>query len=315
MGLLAAPLARAQGLHASPVVGFLSSRSPAATPHQVAGFRLGLAEEGFVEGKNVSIEFRWAEGAYDRLPALAGDLVARRVDVIATAGGSPSALAAKAATSSIPIVFNSGGDLVRLGLVNSFGRPTGNLTGISQFALLLGPKRLELLSELIPKAGPIAMLANPNNPNKNERSQMEEASRRLGLKLTAFAAGSANELDAALIAIASQRFDGLIVTADAFLDDRRNQVIAIVERLRIPAIYPWPEYVREGGLMSYAFDVADGYRQAGIYVGKILKGTKPKDLPVLQPARLQLVVNRKTAKTLGIEIPQSILLRADEIIE
>ena len=282
----------------------------------MAGFRQGLAEEGFVEGRNVAIEYRWAEGAFERLPALAGDLVGRQVAVIATAGGSPSALAAKAATSTIPIVFNSGGDLVKLGLVSSLGRPAGNVTGISQFALLLSPKRLELLRDLRPKARTIAMLTNHKNPNfEDEQTQIQEASRALGLKLSVFKAGSEKELDAALEAMAKARFDGFLIAADAFLDDRRQRVIALAASKAVPAIYPWPEHVREGGLMSYGIDPADTYRQAGIYTGKILKGAKPEDLPVLQPTKLQLVINLKTANSLKITVPPSLMLRADQVIQ
>ena len=311
-----APLAALAQRGTLPIVGFLSSRSPAETTHQVAGFRQGLAEAGYVEGKNVTIEYRWAGGAYERLPALAAELVAKRVAVIATAGGSPSALAAKAATTTIPVVFNSGGDLVKLGLVSSFGRPLGNVTGISQFAVLLAPKRLELLRELLPKATAIVMLGNSKNPNIDiEQAQMRDASRSLGTKLSVVKASSEDELDAVLRALDRQHADGLIVSADAFIDDRRKKIVGVAARQAIPAIYPWPEYVLDGGLMSYGIDPVDGYRQGGIYVGRILKGAKPEELPVVQPTKLQLAINLRTAKALGLAIPQSILLRADRVIE
>lgn len=284
--------------------------------HQVVGYRQGLAEAGFLEGKNVAIEFRWAEGMYERLPALAAELVGRRVAVIVTAGGSPSALAAKAATTTTPIVFNSGGDLVRLGLVNSFGRPVGNVTGISQFAVRLAPKRLELLRELRPKARLIAVLLNSKNPNIDiEQAEMLEASQALGMKLSVVKASSASDLDAAFNTLVRQRVEGLVVSADAFIDDRRKGLVAFAERNGIPAIYPWPEYVLEGGLMSYGIDPVDGYRQAGIYTGRILNGARPEELPVLQPTKLQLAINLKAAKALGLTIPQPVLIRADRVIE
>lgn len=306
----------AQQPHARPVIGFLSSRSAAEAAHQVAAFRQGLSEAGYVEGKNVTIEYRWAEGSYDRLPRLAADLVSRRVAVIATTGGTPSALAAKAATTTIPIVFNTGGDLVKLGLASSLGRPIGNVTGISQFATLLGPKRLELLREIDPSAAVVGVLGNATNPNfRNEEAQMQAASNALGVKLSVVGVHNESELESAFTSLAKHRVHGLVVAADAFLDDRRRRIVAFALRQRIPAIYPWPEYVLDGGLMSYGIDAADSYRQVGVYTGRILKGARPEELPVMQPTKFQLAINLKASRALGLAIPQSVLVRADRVIE
>jgi putative ABC transport system substrate-binding protein len=299
-----------------PVIGFLSSRSAAETAHQVAAYREGLAEAGYVEGKNVTIEYRWAEGSYGRLTNLAADLVGRRVAVIATTGGTPSALAAKAATTTIPIVFNTGGDLAKLGLASSLGRPIGNVTGISQFTTLLGPKRLELLREISPSAAVIGVLGNATNPNfRNEEAQMQSASNTLGIKLSVVGVSNDRELKSALKELAKRRVHGLVVTADGFLDDRRKRIAAFAMREGIPAIYPWLEYVLDGGLMSYGIDAGDSYRQAGIYTGRILRGAKPEELPVMQPTKFQLAINLKTSKALGLTIPPSVLVRADRVIE
>ena len=297
------------------MIGFLSSRLPAESVHLVTAFRQGLAEAGYVEGKNVVIEYRWAEGKYERLPMLAADLVGRRVAVISTAGGSVSALAAKAATATIPVVFLSGGDLVKLGLVSNLRRPGGNVTGVSQFAALLAPKRLELLREVIPKVAIIAMLVNPNNPNiEFELTHVREAARTLEVKLNVISASSVSEIDAAFATLVRQNIGALSVTADPFLDGRRTQIAALALRHAIPAIYGVRDSAVAGGLMSYGPDFADTYRQAGIYTGQILKGANPGDLPVMQPSKFQFVVNLITAKALGITFPQSVLVRANEVI-
>jgi ABC-type uncharacterized transport system substrate-binding protein len=298
-----------------PTVGFLSSRSRADTSHLLAAYHQGLAEAGYVEGRNLLIEYRWAEGQYQRLSKLAADLVARKVSVISTFGGSVSALAAKAATAEIPIVFNSGGDLVKLGLVSSFRQPSGNLTGISQFASLLSPKRLELLRDLRPKAVAVSLLLNAKNPSTEaDVARMQEAAQALGMKLTVLAATTDEELNGVLNGLGHGRADGLVVQADPFLDDRRQRIVAQVARHGLAAIYPWRDYVVDGGLMSYSADIADTYRLAGTYAGKILKGARPAELPILQPSKFLLVVNLKTAKALGVAIPESVLVRADEII-
>ena len=301
---------------ALPVIGFLSSRSPSESAHLLAAWHKGLAEAGYVERQNVAIEYRWAEGQYNRLPDLAADLVRRKVTVISTAGGTVSALAAKAATTSIPIVFLSGGDLIKLGLVASLNRPGGNVTGVSQFSSLLVAKRLELLRELKPATSQVALLLNPNNPNKElDIRNAKEASTALKLKLVVLNAQSTGELDAAFAAMRAQKLIDVVVVGDPFFDSQRARIVMLAARHAIVAVYPWPDYVREGGLMSYGVDPADTYRQAGIYTGRILKGAKPEELPVLQPTKLQLLVNLKTANSLKITIPPSVLLRADHRIE
>lgn len=306
----------AQHARAIPVIGFLSGRSAVENAPQVAAFHQGLAEEGFVDGKNIAIEYRWAEGRYGRLPQLASDLVERKVALIVTAGGTPSALAAKEVTTTIPIVFNSGGDLEKLGLVGSFRRPEGNITGISQYTTLLGPKRLELLRELHPRIKMVGLLGNGSNPNfKNEEAQMNGAADALAIRVSAFTASNRTELESAFKAITKQRMDAFVVAADAFIDDNRRKIVAFALRHHIPAIYPWPEYVRDGGLMSYGIDTIDSYREAGRYAGKILKGAKPNDLPVVQPSKFQLAVNLRTSRVLGIVVPPAIVLRADQLIE
>ena len=298
-----------------PVIGFLSSRSRAETAHLLAAYHQGLAETGYVEGKNVAIEYRWAEGRFERIGKFAEELVARKVAVISTLGGSVTALAAKAATAEIPIVFNSGGDLVKEGLVDSFRQPSGNITGISLFASLLLPKRLELLRDLDSRAERVAILFNPKNPAADSNAErMREAARTLGLKISLLPTSTEDELSAALKALSKAHVDALVVQADPFLDDRRKQIVDQAARQALPAICPWRDYVVAGGLMSYSADIADTYRQNGNYAGKILKGAKPSDLPVVQPSKFQLVVNLKTAKSLGVTIPQSVLVRADEII-
>jgi putative tryptophan/tyrosine transport system substrate-binding protein len=310
--MTAARVLRAQQ-KAMPVIGFLGSTSPVA-PY-VAAFHQGLSETGYVEGQNVAIEYRWAEGRYDRLPALAVDLVGSKVDVIVTVGGVSSALAAKSATSTIPIVF-SAADPVGAGLVASLARPGGNLTGFSIMATELMPKGIELISELVPQAGVIALLVNPNNPGTEAIIRdVREAARVKGLQLPILKASTENEIDAAFLTLVQLHAGALVVSIDPFFNSRRDQLVALASRHAVPAIYYWREFATVGGLISYGPSNPAAYRQAGIYVGKILKGAKPADLPVQQPTTFELVVNLKTAKALGLTIPQSILARADEVIE
>jgi putative ABC transport system substrate-binding protein len=281
----------------------------------VAAFRQGLGETGYVEGQNVAIEYRWAEGSYDRLPAMAADLVGRKVDVI-VAGGIPAALAAKSATSTIPIVFSGIGDPVGTGLVASLARPGGNLTGISEMTTDLMAKRLELLSELVPQATVIALLVNPNNPNaKPYLREAQEAGRTKGVQLPILKASNESEIEAAFGTLVQLHASALIVVPDAFFSGRREQIVALASRHAVPAIYHLRELAAAGGLISYGASLTANRRQAGIYAGRVLKGAKPADLPVQQPTTFELVINLKTAKALGLTMPQSLLARADEVIE
>ena len=301
---------------AVPVIGYLSPSSPGPGGPYLAVFRQGLSEAGYVEGQNVAIEYRWAEGSYDRLPALAADLVARKVDVIVASGGLTPALAAKSATSTIPIVFSIGIDPVAEGLVASLARPGGNLTGFSIFAARLMPKRLELLSELVPQAKLIAFLVNPNNA-ATERAvrELQEAVRAKGVQLAIVKVGSESEIDTAFATLVQLQAGGLVVDADPFFTNRREQLMALVSRDAVPTIYAWREFAVAGGLISYGPSLTTASREAGIYAARILKGAKPADLPVQQPTTFELVVNLKTAKALGLTVPPSILARADEVIE
>jgi ABC-type uncharacterized transport system substrate-binding protein len=309
----------ARGLRAEPkampVIGFLSSEGFGALASRLAALRQGLSETGYVEGQNVEIEYRWAEGRFDRLPELAADLVGRKVDVIVTSGGDTSARAAKDATSSIPVVFLAAGDPVEEGLVASLARPGGNLTGVAFMGVELWGKRVELLSELVPKARVLADLVNPNVPGAERNiNALQEAARAKGLQVRILRAGTASEIDAAFASLAELKAHAPVVRSPTFLS-RREQIVALAARYAVPTIYDWREYVAAGGLISYGTNLADTYGNVGIYVGKILKGAKPGDLPVQQPTTFELVVNLNTAKALGLTVPPSILARADEVIE
>jgi len=313
-GVLLTPrMLRAQQ-RAMPVIGWLSGTSAGASEPYLAAFRQGLSEAGWVEGQNVIREYRWAEGHYDRLPALAADLVGRKVDLI-VAGGTTAVLAAKSATSTIPIVFNAA-DPVEFGLVASLARPGGNLTGVSMMNAELMAKRVELLSELVPHARVIALLVNPDNPGA-ERMMREvpEAARAKGAQLQILKAGTESEIDAAFATLVQLHAGALVVQADPLFGRRREQLAELASRHAIPAIYDWREFVAVGGLISYGPSRSVAIRQLGIYVGKILNGAKPADLPVQQPTTFELVVNLNTAKALGLTVPPSILARADEVIE
>src|ERR1700730_7323191 len=316
-GLLAAPLAaQAQQAGKIPRIGVLNTGSPSASSEPLMGaFRQGLSEAGYVEGQNLAIEYRWAEGHYDRLPALAADLVGRKVDLI-MASSPPSALAAKSATSTIPIVFRSGADPVRHGRVASLARPGGNLTGVSFIADELTAKRLELLSELVPRAGVIALLMNPHNATAERVIRdVQEATRTKGLQLHVLKATSESEIDTAFASLVQLHAGALVVGADPFLSGRREQLVALASRHAVPSIYAWREFAASGGLISYGASLTSASRLVGTYAGKILKGAKPADLPVQQPTTFELVVNLNTAKALGLTVPPSILARADEVIE
>jgi len=309
------PAASRAQQQAMPVIGFLGTSSEAQTRAQVAAFRRGLIEMGFAEGKNVAIDFRWAGGQYDRLPTMAAELVARPVAIIA-AQAPPAALSAKAATTTIPIVFVVGFDPAAAGLVGSLNRPGGNVTGVTLMSVLLGQKRLEMLRELAPKAAVIAMLANPISPDAlPEINPVQAAANSLGLQLSMFNASTPSEIDAAFNAIAERRPDSLLVGTDSFLLSRREQIVAGAARLKIPAMYPFRDFADAGGLISYGTNIPNTYRQAGIYCGRILRGDKPSELPIIQPATFELVINLKTAQALSIDIPATLHVRSDEVIE
>jgi putative ABC transport system substrate-binding protein len=306
-------VARAQQ-SAIPVVGFLSGRSPAESAGVVAAFRKGLSEAGYSEPQNVTIDFRWAEGRPDRLPALAREFVERPVDVIAAFGESGPA--AKAATTTIPIVFGSGGDPVDMGLVASLNRPGGNVTGATFLTATLGAKRLGLLHDLAPGAEVIALLADPDKPvGRVQIRDVQEAARALGQSLVVLNGNSDERIEAAFAALAPQRVGALLVGADPFFDTRRERLVALALQHRVPAIYQFREYALAGGLMSYGTSITDMYRLGGLYVGRVLKGEKPADLPVVQVTRFELVINLKTAKSLGLNISDNLLSLADEVIE
>jgi putative tryptophan/tyrosine transport system substrate-binding protein len=300
-----------------PVVAFVNASSAEASAGKAAAFRKGLGEAGFIEGQNSRVEYYWLEGQFERVPALMADLVRRRVSVIATPGTPVAAISAKAATTSIPVVFGVGDDPVKLGLVASLARPGGNVTGINFFAQELAAKRLGLLHELLPKAVQIAVLINPANVNSAETTSREtqDAARILGLQIQLLRASTSGEIDAAFAGFARERPDALFVMADGFFASRRVQLATLAARDRLPAAYPERDHVTAGGLMSYGTDMPDSFRQVGAYTGRILKGEKPADLPVQQSTRFEFIINLQTAKVLGIEVPPMLLARTDEVIE
>ena len=307
--------ARAQQ-SALPVVGFLNSASPQPWENYVAGFRAGLKEAGYVDGQNVTIEFRWAEGHYDRLPDMAADLVRRKVNVLVSTGGLPSVVAAKAATSTIPIVFTTGSDPVQDGLVKSINRPGGNSTGVYLLNNSLAPKRLEVMRELVPNARVIAFLVNPHNLSTDKQvREAQIAANSIGVQLHVFNASTANDIDAAFEALVHRGAGALLMGADGIFQVQQEQVIALAALHKIPTIYEWPEFVTADGLISYSSLRSDSTLQMGIYVGRILNGAKPADLPVIQSTKFELVINLRTAKALGLDVPSTLLALADEVIE
>jgi putative tryptophan/tyrosine transport system substrate-binding protein len=300
-----------------PVAGFLHGGSLDESAFRVSAFRRGLAETGYIEGRNVAIEYRWAENRYEYLPTLAVELVRRQVAVIAALGGDRSVRAAKAATRTIPIVFNTGNDPVKSGLVASLNRPGGNLTGVSTLSIDVAAKRLQLLHELVPTAAVIALLINPANPESidTETRELRSASRALGLRLFVVEAATEAAIDTAFATLGQQQAEALFVVSDQLFTSRRNQIVALAARHAVPAIYQFREFSAAGGLMSYGSDLADTYRLTGVYTGKILKGAAPADLPVVQTTKLELVINLTTAKALGLAIPETLLATADEVIQ
>ena len=315
-GTAAWPLVARAQQPAMPIVGFLDSRSPEALVDRLRAFRQGLKDTGYVEGENVTIIYRWADNQLDRLPVLAAELVHRPVTVIASSGGLPPALAAKATTTTIPIAFLSADDPVRRGLVASLARPGGNLTGINFLNNELGTKQLELLRELVPTTARVALLLNPANPTGAEvTNDVESAARALGVQIQVVHASTSREIDAAFASFVRERPDALFVISDPFFNARRVQLALLAGRHGVPAIYSGREYAEAGGLISYGSDIADAYRQLGVYAGRILKGAKPADMPVVQSTKFELVINAQTARMLDLAVSPSLLARADEVIE
>ncbi len=310
------PLAGRAQQQPMPVIGFLNSASPQPWENFVAGFRAGLKEVGYIDGQNVTIEFRWAEGHYDRLPEMAADLVRRKVAVLVSTGGTPSVMAAKVATSTIPIVFTTGGDPIQLGIVTSLSHPGGNITGVNLFLAAMESKRLGLLRALVPGVQLIAVLLNPNRADHaHQMREVQEPAAAIGQQIHILLASNESDIDAAFATAVQLRAGAMLVGADPFFNSRRNKIIGLAARHTIPTIYEGREHALAGGLISYGTNTRDGYRQAGVYAGRILKGEKPGDLPVVQSTKFELVINLKTAKALGIEVPPSLSAEADEIIE
>ena len=315
-GAAAWPLAARAQQPAMPVIGFLGGESPQLWRGELLAFHQGLAQTGYVEGRTVAVEYRWAEGHYDRLPPLAAELVGLRVAAILAAGGPPSALAAKKATSKIPIIFSAADDPVGIGLVESLSRPGGNITGMSVFNSTLIAKRLDLLHQLVPSAGTVAYLANPANPSAQlEIRAAQEAARTLGIDLQILNASNDQEVEAAFARLAELKAGAIIVAGEPYFDSRRSAIVELAARHAIPASYSFRENVAMGGLLSYGTNLNESYRNSGIYCGRILKGEKPADLPVVQPTKFEMTINLKTAKTLGLAIPPALLTGADEVIE
>jgi putative tryptophan/tyrosine transport system substrate-binding protein len=315
-GAAAWPFAVRAQQAATPVIGFLNSASPDAFAPYVAGFLQGLRDAGYIDGQNVKVEYRWGYGQYDRLPQLAAELAGQQVAVIVASGGEPSVMAAKAATNSVPIVFGIGGDPVKLGLVASLNRPGGNITGVWNLTSSLEAKRLGLLAELVPKAGMIAVLVNPNYAQAQaQKVEVQEAARNISRQIVVVDASSDRDFDPAFATFKQHKADALVTAADPFFNARRDLLVALAARHGLPAVYEFREFAAAGGLMSYGTSLVGAYRQYGVYAAQILKGARPADLPVLQPTTFELVINLKTAKALDLEVPPSLLARADEVIE